>query len=412
MSAIFLATTFPTREPHVGRIATCVVCGERGLADALLNIALFAPLGAALALAGWRTTRVIGAGAVVSLLIELLQLFVITGRNASVGDVVFNTLGAGLGWTVVSTASVWLAPAPSRRTVLAVAWSIISAATIAGTGVLFAPALTRLDYYGGWTPRLRHLAWYDGRVVAATLGGTALPSARIDDPVHARAALVEGDSLRVRAVAGPRGDALAPVLMVHDEGQHEMMLLGVQQDDLVFRYRTRSTALRLSQPDLRAPGLMRGVGAGDVVVLAAWRDGTGYCLQRDADRRCGIGHTVGRAWSMLMYPEGLPDWCRAWLDVAWMIGLFVPLGFWLPLSPRGLLALAPPGIALVAAPELTGLVPSRPSEILAAFTGVVAGAVIARWVAQRGGLEASHMFNPTRRSTTHSPAISLPRGEA
>src|SRR2546422_5746493 len=45
----------------------CVLCGEGGLADGILNAALFLPLGAALSVAGWRQWRALLVSALLSL---------------------------------------------------------------------------------------------------------------------------------------------------------------------------------------------------------------------------------------------------------------------------------------------------------------------------------------------------------
>lgn len=84
--------------------AWCIVCGTRGLADFLGNILLFVPLGLALAALGWSWWRVALAGTLLSVGIEALQVFVVTGRDASIGDVLGNGLGAlagALAWLVI-----------------------------------------------------------------------------------------------------------------------------------------------------------------------------------------------------------------------------------------------------------------------------------------------------------------------
>jgi glycopeptide antibiotics resistance protein len=72
---------------------------NRSLAQAaavLGNVLLFLPLGAVLRLQGLRVRRVIVAGCVLSLAIELAQL-AIPGRTTSTDDVLLNTAGAALG---------------------------------------------------------------------------------------------------------------------------------------------------------------------------------------------------------------------------------------------------------------------------------------------------------------------------
>src|SRR5213594_3407894 len=90
----------------------CVLCGDGALADGVLNAALFLPLGAALSVAGWRPWRTIALGALLSCGVETAQ-FVIPGRDPSLSDVLFNTLGTALGVVLAHTApAVWR---PTRR---------------------------------------------------------------------------------------------------------------------------------------------------------------------------------------------------------------------------------------------------------------------------------------------------------
>ena len=65
------------------------------------NIVLFALPSAVLWFYGWSLHRVVVAGFVLSLGIELLQLAV-PGRTTATADVLCNTLGAATGWLLAS----------------------------------------------------------------------------------------------------------------------------------------------------------------------------------------------------------------------------------------------------------------------------------------------------------------------
>jgi glycopeptide antibiotics resistance protein len=78
------------REGHQGLLV-------EGIVESAANVALFMPLGAALALRAWSIRRVALYAAVISAVIEGAQLLVISGRTASVSDVLLNTLGAVFG---------------------------------------------------------------------------------------------------------------------------------------------------------------------------------------------------------------------------------------------------------------------------------------------------------------------------
>jgi VanZ family protein len=69
------------------------------LLNGVANVLLFAPLGIALALGGVTRARSLALALSLSAAVEVTQLFV-SGRTASVEDVVLNVLGALLGYTL------------------------------------------------------------------------------------------------------------------------------------------------------------------------------------------------------------------------------------------------------------------------------------------------------------------------
>ena len=74
--------------------------------DAVENLLLFLPFGATLSLRRWPLLRATAAGIAFSASVELAQL-VIPGRTTSVDDLVFNTLGTGLGWAIAAMFKEW-----------------------------------------------------------------------------------------------------------------------------------------------------------------------------------------------------------------------------------------------------------------------------------------------------------------
>ena len=80
----------------LARISACLICGDRGASDAILNVLLFLPLGLLLEVPGWKARHVLVAAFVLSLSIEVLQVFV-PGRYSNLGDVAWNTSGGWLG---------------------------------------------------------------------------------------------------------------------------------------------------------------------------------------------------------------------------------------------------------------------------------------------------------------------------
>ena len=111
--ALIAAATLLPGEPTVSTPSICLICGDRGVADALLNLTLFAPFGAVLAFVRVRPWRIVLAGFALSALVELFQLY-IPGRDPSFGDFVFNAAGAALGATGTYRTLASIASASSR----------------------------------------------------------------------------------------------------------------------------------------------------------------------------------------------------------------------------------------------------------------------------------------------------------
>ena len=85
--------------------------------DLLVNIAIFAPLGASLRWVGVGFRRSVALGACLSTVIEIVQLG-IPGRFTSTDDLILNTVGAAVGYLAgawaVSRAAEARAPVPRR----------------------------------------------------------------------------------------------------------------------------------------------------------------------------------------------------------------------------------------------------------------------------------------------------------
>jgi len=79
--------------------------GERDLGlllKSVANVLLFVPFGAALGLYDVSLRAALVAGSTLSSVVEVVQFAVVPGRTSSVDDVVLNTVGAVLGYLLVS----------------------------------------------------------------------------------------------------------------------------------------------------------------------------------------------------------------------------------------------------------------------------------------------------------------------
>lgn len=374
VALVLAATLFPTGDRSAPEGWTfCVICGEFGTATSLLNVALFFPLG--VALAGTRASlfRLTAIGFALSLSVELAQQ-IIPGRNSALSDLIFNALGLALGVGVTRAAPLWVYPSRRRSRRLALAAAGMVVGVVIATGQLARSSYPESEYYGQWTAELGHMAHYDGRVLSVDLGGRSLPAWRLEDSGRVREALASGSVLTVIAEAGSRPASLAPVFSIYDDEQREIVLVGLDGGDLVVRTRIRAADLRFYRPELRIPGVADAVMPGDTFTVRVWQENmTGRCVAFDRAAFCGKKASVGTGWSFLFPATTVPVWLQAPLGLAWIAALFVPLGFWArpDRASWAALAIAVAGIAVM--PSAFDLAPVSAPEWAGALAGMVAG---------------------------------------
>jgi len=361
---ILVATLRPVggELPHGWNFA--LIEGDEGIAEILQNVLLFIPLGVALALGNPRTLRNIAAGALLSLAVEFTQQW-IPGRDPSVGDLVFNTLGTAVGVLLVRTAPTWLWPPAGRAAWLSLASAALAATVWLGTGWLLQPLLPPANAVAIRNPDVGHDAdLYAGHVLA----------------VSGRLGVAE--PLRITATAGTRSRRLAPLVLM-EEGSRRT-LIGVDRETLVLRNYSRSRLLGLDKPDLRARGALAGVAPGDTFTVTAWTDGKGpaFCLALDEKewekKWCGLGYTIGAGWRLIFFRGHFPPLALGLLDALWVAGTCLGVGFWARRHWATRAALGLVALALLVGPGLVGLLATPITEIAGAVAGVGLG-----WWAQR-----------------------------
>lgn len=393
--AIGVATLTPLPgAPPVVAPRLCVFCGELGGTDFILNVLLFIPLGAALRLAGLSRVRVVLVAALATLTVESLQFLVITGRDASLGDLLSNALGGALGALLLPLLPRVLLPSPAWSARLAVAAAAVWLAIVTVTafsGALWSPGPELLFRRAPLTSRW---GWYPGRVLEVRS-----PQAVVDESAGdgygrhgVRSDVPAGGPVRltvITEVGGVVGGRAAIATIVDAAGDH-VAVLGQRRRDLIFRVRTAGARAKVRVPGLTISGLFaprdeRAVRrgwpvAGDTVRIeaeyvgrqirlrASWRGGT-------AVREATVHPFVG--WSYLVpWDYSYGPWTSA-LSAMWAGGLVVPAAYWAGRARRsvaeraavaGLVAV---GLLVVPAAAGTG---AAPAPVLAGVAGAAAAA--------------------------------------
>jgi VanZ family protein len=374
-------TLFPTPVPPGLSARKFVVLGS--LADLLRNIALFLPIGVALALRGAGSRTAWLGSLALAAVIEIAQI-AIPGRSTSPDDALANALGAGLGHALVRAAPAWLRPARATARRLELAAGLAFASAVALTGLLTAPALTDGPWYAHWNPLLETVVPYPGPLRAASLAGAPLAHGPIADPAGARRALESGEVLEVSLIASGRADGFEAIFLISDARDREVALLALDRDDLVFRYRSRAQALGLEAAVLRVADAWLDTVPGSPVVLSFWRAGGTVCLARDQSRFCRLAFSVGSGWRLVLPVLSFPARLEPVFDLLWLAALALPIGLWcrrdLSSALMPLLAVA----ALLGIPCLGWLATPTLCLALAAGAGWGIGFVLARSVYRSG----------------------------
>lgn len=363
--------------------------GDRDVADAIRNVILFAPLGLGLALHGVPLARAAAFGCVASGIIETLQLSIIPGRDASLEDLLTNSVGTALGASLAAIAPHIYGPPSVRKeraglVALVAAWLLV-----VGSSALTLPALPESRYFGQWNHEFGGRKWEGARVLAATVGSLEIVDWELETSREVRQALLAGAPIEVLGVAGDRVERATSFLQITDHRQREIFFIGPDRDDLVFRYRMRATALGFDQPDLRLRGALAATRTGDTIVIRAWREDGTYCLRLNEQRACGLGSSAAGGWQLLMHPDHVPPAGLSLAGAAWLALLAAPFAS-LTSSRRGLLggalilALAPAVSALLPGVLLPGVV-EWPGLPLGMWAGHAAGARLSAMAARDGG---------------------------
>jgi VanZ family protein len=361
----------------------CIWCGYFALADAILNLLLFLPIGFLLALRHRASpVRTWASLTALAVAIEVAQLF-LPGRFATMSDVLMNSAGAAIG---VGLARLWRRGLALRITEsgrLTIVAGAAAACVTLGSTLLLSSSLPESMWFGQWTPELGHYEQYEGEVLEARIGEIPIPAQRIDDSPAVRTRLLNGDPLVITFAAGPMSFGLAPVFSIFDGMQREILVLGARDRDLVFRLRRRASDWRLRSPEALYPGAVPTNGDTALVRIVVHDRAT--CLEIP-EGQCVPLATPGRGWSLLLGSAPARG-AEHIADILWLGLLFMPIGYWLRPRRDAALGLAIGSAGLLGASLLSGSMTG--TDWLVTGLGPVLGLI--------GGIWAGRALSPVLR---------------
>ncbi len=245
---IALGTLFPA--PDLSRATAetppwCLVCGDVGLTDVIQNVFFFVPLGVALALLGFRARQAAFIGVIVSLIVELLQWTVVTGRDASLSDLLTNTVGTALGAAIAGAALDPGFPSPKAAKRLLVG-ALASLAALWGLSAwLLAPDARPTPWLASLRPTLNDHASFAGTLDSVRIGAVPVSqTTQLPDDMATRYA----DAQLSAAVALPvpnRSERGAIAVVESRTGTRQMLVAMTASHAAKVTFRIRASQARL-----------------------------------------------------------------------------------------------------------------------------------------------------------------------
>lgn len=390
LGAIGVLTLRPAPPPAVPLPMVCLVCGELGGVDVVLNLTLFIPLGATLVLAGvgWRRAALVAAAT--SLAVEALQYSLIPGRDASLSDLLTNSAGGAAGALLTARWHDLLAPPPRTARRYAIAAASAALAVMALTAALLRPAIPEMGFWGQWTPQQLRFEPYSGRVHDFRINGIVVPYNLVPESDALRRRLLSGQTrAHLEFTAGHRTTRLSAIARVGSRFQ-EVLLLGADGRDFVFRTRLATRDWRLRTPGIMIPGALPSEGE-RTVAEAGLRDAHWYATMitsRGAVHR-SVPFSVALGWTFVLpfdHPLAPAD---VWLSALWLAAMIFPAAVWGAMGGAagrlyrasgfnvwwgGVMAML--ALGLLAIPYMAHFPPAVPTEWLGLALGGVAGACL------------------------------------
>lgn len=224
----------------------CVVCGDSGAADSLLNILLFLPIGLLLRGRGWPLWRTALAVLGASTAIEVTQGLFLVGRDAAIGDVLSNGSGGVLGWLLLPGLVALLAPTRRFAAGATLVLQPLLALLWVATAAAVRPALSDAPWIGQPAHEGRGPIPFPGTINRETVDGIAIPNEAMPVRIPWRDSLVvQIDATRATAERFARGIVM---LRIVDTASDVQLAVDQRGGDAWLRLRLRGSTWRLHSP--------------------------------------------------------------------------------------------------------------------------------------------------------------------
>lgn len=340
VAAVLIATLTPA-SPNVPTSGPwCVLCGQAGTIDALQNVVLFLPFGFGLAWRGWHRVGTVWTAFALSAFVETMQFTLIPGRDASLGDLLFNSVGGLLGFAL-QTANVNLlrpgrAAAVGLQALAGTAWTL--ALLIATFGLRPASPPGPAEHWTFTAPfDSADARFFSGSLSAIHVNGVRLLVSDPNTLSRGRSELgARPSAITVEIQPGQPTSEYATIFAVH-AGKVHPFSFGQSGTDLLCQRFLVASALLLRTPVFVLAGAFpsgapRAEEPDEKYLLhCRWTDGR-MILSRTSvadSTAISVPLTPGLGWALLV-PSVLGEsrtLTRA-LSFLWLVLIAAPLGFW------------------------------------------------------------------------------------
>jgi hypothetical protein len=346
----------------------------------VLNLLLFIPFAVGLRLTGARGLITVGVCAGLSLLIESLQFTLIVGRDASLSDLLTNTLGSLVGSIIGGQARQLLFPTAKQAVRLMTSAAIIWLGAQTATAVLLLPWAPSAGLAGAWARSVPGRVPFDGSVASAVVSGLVVPDGSNARSPELAARIRQGDiRLHVGVRTGTNAAVWSPVFELLGTSGAVLSIEAVNRH-LAFQPPMQSYRLRLRRPALRLPDALPSQTGTLVQITAGERDGTVWARWTVA----GLSHTTSQVlgpslgWTLITPMRHSLGPEAHWITALWIGAWLAPIGYWSARTGRShsgragiLLLVLVIGLGLL--PHLLGYPPVHWSEWLSGMVGVGLG---------------------------------------
>ena len=418
LAIVLAATLIPASASTPTADFWCVACGEFGGLDVSNNIVMFVPLGFAFALATGRRWRSVIACVAVTTFVESMQIRVVQGRDASLSDLLANSLGGMIGVELALRRALLLRPRGRAATALAVAGAGAFGFVMTLGSLGFRTAAIPQSVWVQWTPDRAGFEPFTGELLDFNLEGIDLPRGFYPPKSLGVDRVLRGSTWHAAVTVGTNG--LRPRRAVIARIAEEFtVLLSIEQYgwDLACQQKTRSGDMRFRSPKIAvrdavstaagsAPARVRFTCSrqGDLLVASA------------GDRQEVLRLSPSLGWVFVSPITITVPSYYVLVSAIWLAALAFPAGYWIRCVAESDVAAAQSGhprraryvaigafavalcIGLLVVPWLAGAAPGSWWEWTSAVVGAVVGSVSARL---RAWWEARLPIH--RRSATATP---------